>query len=93
MNRELLQKIDSMIEALSAPVSALEAADGWTPQCKLDFLKFYSGLKQKLKSGEPLPQYTPACRAMDFKGVTGGELCDLSCEIDGILRTLRTKNQ
>lgn len=89
-NQILIEKIDGVIEALSASVSASEATDGWTPESKKAIKTFFEGLKDKLQSGGDLPPMSIS-RALDHWGVISGEILEKSAQISNELRSHQQK--
>lgn len=81
----LLEKIDGVIDVLAVPLSASEAADGWTPESKKVIKIFFEGLKQKLQSGETLPPMNIS-RSLDHWGVISGEILEKAAQISNELR-------
>ena len=82
----VIEKIDSVIEALSTPVSKVEAIDGWTPESKKAIKSFFEGLKDKLQSGDALPPMSIS-RALDHWGIVSGEILEKSAQISNELRS------
>ena len=91
-DQNILEKIDSIIEALSTSVSASEVADGWTPESKKAVKAFFEGLKEKLQSGEALPPMSIS-RALDHWGVISGEILEKSAQISNELRSSKRESK
>lgn len=89
VNQTIDKKIDEVIADLSAPVSASESADGWTPESKKAIKTFFEDLKQKLQSGEALPPLNIS-RALDHWGVVSGSILEKSAQISNELRLRRS---
>jgi hypothetical protein len=79
-------KIDTLITSLTAPLSAQESADGWTPESKSAMADFFQDLRDKLRTGGALPPVLHVTRAMDHWGVNSGPLLDLAAQISNELR-------
>lgn len=89
VNQTVDKKIDEVIADLSAPVSASESADGWTPESKKAIKTFFEDLKKKLQSGEALPPLNIS-RALDHWGVVSGSILEKSAQISNELRLRRS---
>lgn len=89
-NQTVENQIDVMLAQLSAPLSASEAADGWTSESKAATKTFFEELKQKLQSGDLLPPLSIS-RALDHWGVTGGEMMEMAAQISNKLRARQAK--
>ena len=77
----LIEKIDAVIAELAAPLSGVEAADGWTNEAKLGILKFFQNLREQIDTGEEIP-YVGLVRGLDAWGVErGGALYENAMEI------------
>ena len=86
--RTVEEKIDWVIEVLSAPLTAAESAEGWTPESKAKIKSFFADLKSQILSGEQLPPLSIA-RALDHWGVISGEILEVSAQISNELRVRR----
>ena len=84
------REIEAMLAKLSAPLSAEEAADGWTSQSKSATKVLFEDLKQKLQRGEPLPPLSIS-RSLDHWGVVSGDLLDAAARISNQLRLRQAK--
>lgn len=89
-NQTIEQKINEVIADLSVPVSASEAADGWTAESKQAIKKYFENLKQKLLAGEELPSLD-VCRGMDHWGVVNGPILEKAAQISNELRMVRSR--
>ncbi len=87
-NQTIDKKIDAVLVDLSAPVSASEFADGWTPESKKAMKAFFENLKNKLQSDEPLPPLNIS-RALDHWGVVNGSILEKSAQISNEIRLRR----
>jgi hypothetical protein len=84
-HKRILEKIDCVIDALAVPVSASEAADGWTPESKKAVKRFFESLKQTLQSDAIVPDMNIA-RALDHWGIISGDILEQSAQISNELR-------
>ena len=84
-NQSIDNKIDEVIADVSAPVSASEFVDGWTPESKKAIKTFFEDLKRKLQSGEALPPLNIS-RALDHWGVVSGTILEKAAQISTELR-------
>lgn len=80
------QAIETILARLSGPVSAEEAADGWTPKSKSATKLLFEDVKRKLQSGEQLPPLSIS-RALDHWGVVSGDLLETAAWISNQLRS------
>jgi hypothetical protein len=87
-NQILINKVQGIVGMLSTPVSASEAADGWTSESKKLSKMFFEKLEQEIQSGESLPPMNIS-RSLDHYGVIGGEILEIAAQISNELRTLR----
>ena len=83
-------EIETMLARLSAPLSAEEAADGWTAESKSATKLFFEDLKQKLLRDESLPPLSIS-RSLDHWGVVGGNLLEAAARISNQLRARQVK--
>ena len=84
-DQRILEKIDCVIDALAVPVSASEAADGWTPESKKSVKRFFESLKKTLQSNDTVPEMNIA-RSLDHWGIISGEILEQSAQISNELR-------
>jgi hypothetical protein len=84
-SRTVEDRIDQMIQVLSAPLTAKEIADGWTEKSKAAMLEFFEKLRDSIRSGDKLPPLSIS-RGMDFWGITGGDLLEEGAVISNELR-------
>ena len=78
-------KISVLLESLACPLSAIEAADGWTSESKSAMKVFSENLRKQLHSGNFLPPLNIS-RALDHWGVVSGELLEAAAKISNELR-------
>jgi len=84
------REIEAMLARLSAPLSAEEAADGWTNQSKSATKVLFEDIRQKLQRGESLPLLNIS-RSLDHWGVVSGNLLDAAARISNQLRLRQAK--
>lgn len=84
------REIEAMLVRLSAPLSAEEAADGWTFQSKSATKLLFEDIKQKLERGEQLPPLSIS-RSPDHWGVVSGDLLDAAARISNQLRSRQAR--
>ncbi|AJE97262.1 hypothetical protein SG18_02110 [Pandoraea apista] len=80
------QEIETMLARLSAPISAVDEADGWTAESMSATRLLFEEIKQKLQRGEQLPPLSIS-RSLDHWGVVGGDILDMAAQISNQLRS------
>ena len=82
MNTE--QKINTVIRLLTAEISEVERAEGWTVESKAAARKFFEELRSKVQGNERLPLLSIP-RWLDHLGVSNGIVFEMSAEISNEL--------
>ena len=82
---QLLEQLDRLTVAVSAPLDAQALANGWTPKVQQHLLAQLQELRDRLVAGEPLPDVSLS-RGLDFAGVTGGDLIEQAAALSNALR-------
>lgn len=97
MNKmELIKRIKAMIDRLNSPLLERDRHEGWTDDSRNSMRKFFIQMEVDLRSDRPLkefPQYLSITRALDFWGVSGGDLLEESSRISFIYRNLASAEQ
>jgi hypothetical protein len=77
----LIQKIQTVMSDLSAALTEVEAAGGWTEESKNAILMFFQDLLLEVESGKEIP-YVGLVRGLDAWGINrGGTLYEKAMEI------------
>ena len=84
-NEQLVEQLDRLAGAVSAPLDAQALGDGWTPKVQQHFLAQLQELRNRLVADEPLPDVSLS-RGLDFAGVTGGDLIEHAAALSNALR-------
>jgi hypothetical protein len=86
----LTDKIEAVIAILKSPVSAEQAAEGWTDEAKQGILLFFDNLLKDVKNEEEV-KYVGLVRGLDAWGIEpGGVLYEQAMEI---ARELNSENR
>jgi hypothetical protein len=95
--REILEKIEELINLLSSPLDASEIKNGWDAELQTRWKLFYQNMYEYIKTGKPLskkPEYTSSiCRALDFSGIMKGKFFDYAIDIECRLREIKNKER
>lgn len=87
---ELEARIDVLLSALAAPLSAADERDGWTPAAREAFQRMLTEIQRALASKEDVPDVSLS-RGLDSWGVVGGELSERAAELSNALREYRKR--
>jgi hypothetical protein len=84
----LIHKVEEMIADLSKPLSASDISGGWVEGSRLQWLDFFTKLRERLVNRQPLEgdNYLHLIRAMDNCGISEGPLLNKALEIRGELK-------
>lgn len=85
----LIQKIESIIQTLQAPVKSEELASGWTASIKEGYIPFFANLIDDIRSGKEIP-YVGLIRSLDAYGIDSGGLYEAMLEV---ARELNAKSE
>lgn len=85
----LIQKIESIIQTLKAPVTPDESDAGWTESVKGGYIPFFADLINDFRGGKEIP-YVGIVRSLDAYGIDGGGLYEAILEV---ARELNAKSE
>jgi len=85
----LSNEISAIIAQLVSPLTAEEAASGWSEKSKSGVLPFFENLLIDVQAGHPIP-YIGIVRGLDAWGVEGGSLYE---QIMHVSAALNEKNK
>jgi hypothetical protein len=78
---DVLLQIDAIVAELQLPVTDAEKTDGWNEEYKLRVAQLFLRQKQLLLSEQPI-QYFGLIRALDFGGISQGELLERIAKVE-----------
>ncbi len=84
-NLSINQQIETILQTLSLPVAAEDAAVVWSVQSKEAAYKYFVNLRTSMDSGQPL--HLGIVRGLDHWGVVGGELLESIAKVTNSLRS------
>jgi hypothetical protein len=76
----LIQKIESIIQTLKAPVTSDESGSGWTESIMVGYVPFFANLIEEIRAGKEIP-YIGIVRSLDAYGIEGGRLYEAVLEV------------
>jgi len=83
--QEIIQAIEELKAALTAPLPGEELANGWTPKSQEATLALLHEIEEALPAKRELPSLSIG-RGLDHWGVEGGPLFEMACELSNCLR-------
>jgi hypothetical protein len=86
---DMVAKLDAILVRLSAPVSTVEAAEGWTAESKSAMTNFFERMRADVIRGLDVrsnPAYVSVTRGLDHWGIASGGLFEAAAAISSLAR-------